>query len=247
MPAQNEVVRGVHRLGTSLVNWHVLAEAEHVTVVDAGLPGHRRQLEAFLDRLGIPLRRVEAVVLTHPHGDHIGVAEWLRTEAGARVLVHERDEQLALSGKEPKRERPMLPYLRHPMALRMMWEFGRAGGLRPPLIGAVETFADGAELDVPGRPHAVHTPGHTEGHCVFHLADRGVVFTGDALCSLNPLTGRRGPQIMPAAFNHSSAEALESLARIEALDAGTVLFGHGEPWTDGPAAAVARARELGSS
>jgi glyoxylase-like metal-dependent hydrolase (beta-lactamase superfamily II) len=61
------------------------------------------------------------------------------------------------------------------------------------------------------------------------------------------MTGRMGPQIMPSGFNISSAQALESLSNLENLDADVVLFGHGEPWTDGPAAAVARARELGPS
>jgi hypothetical protein len=56
-----------------------------------------------------------------------------------------------------------------------------------------------------------------------------------------------GPQIMPGGFNISSEQALASLSGLESLDAGVVVFGHGEPWHDGPAAAVARARELGPS
>jgi hypothetical protein len=38
---------------------------------------------------------------------------------------------------------------------------------------------------------------------------------------------------------------MESLARIEGIEAGLLLPGHGEPWTEGLAAAVARAREAG--
>jgi glyoxylase-like metal-dependent hydrolase (beta-lactamase superfamily II) len=52
---------------------------------------------------------------------------------------------------------------------------------------------------------------------------------------------------MPSAFNVSSAQSLASLARIEGLAADVVLPGHGEPWTEGPAAAAARARETGPS
>jgi glyoxylase-like metal-dependent hydrolase (beta-lactamase superfamily II) len=52
---------------------------------------------------------------------------------------------------------------------------------------------------------------------------------------------------MPASFNVSSAQCLDSLGRIEGLSAAVVLPGHGEPWTDGPAAAAARAREQGPS
>ncbi len=61
------------------------------------------------------------------------------------------------------------------------------------------------------------------------------------------LTGRRGPQISPAAFNTSSEQALASLERIEPIEAGTMLFGHGDPWTGGTAAAVAAARRAGRS
>ena len=91
----------------------------------------------------------------------------------------------------------------------------------------------------------IPTPGHSPGHVAFHLPDRGVVFAGDALCSYNPLTGTRGPQLMPKAFAANIPQALQTLDAIAAIDAGMLLFGHGEPWTDGPASAVAHAREVG--
>jgi glyoxylase-like metal-dependent hydrolase (beta-lactamase superfamily II) len=40
----------------------------------------------------------------------------------------------------------------------------------------------------------------------------------------------------------SSAQALASLGRLEGTDAPVVVFGHGDPWTDGVAAALAAAR-----
>jgi glyoxylase-like metal-dependent hydrolase (beta-lactamase superfamily II) len=239
-----EVAPRVHRLGTRLVNWYVVEDDGGLTVIDAGMPAHRPMLDQLLSRLGRSLSDVAAVVLTHPHVDHIGIAESLRTEAEVPVFVHEADEELAREGRQPKRERSMLPYLRHPMAWRLFWELSRSGGPRLRRVGHVVTFEDGDVLDVPGRPRAVHTPGHTRGHCAFHVPGHTAVFAGDALCALNPLTGRLGPQLMPAAFSVSSAQALESLARIEELD-GVLLFGHGEPWQDGSARAVARAREVG--
>jgi hypothetical protein len=48
-------------------------------------------------------------------------------------------------------------------------------------------------------------------------------------------------------LNLSTSTVLDSLARIEHLDAPLLLFGHGEPWREGPAAAVASARRLGPS
>jgi hypothetical protein len=59
----------------------------------------------------------------------------------------------------------------------------------------------------------------------------------------NPVTGSRGIQLMPRQMNVSNAQALESLARVEQLEAGAVLVGHGEPYRESPRVAVARARE----
>jgi glyoxylase-like metal-dependent hydrolase (beta-lactamase superfamily II) len=113
-----------------------------------------------------------------------------------------------------------------------------------PRLEDVTTYADGAELDVPGRLTVVRTPGHSHGHSTLLLADRGVLFAGDALCTRNPLTGQTGPQLMPAAVNASTEQALASLDRLEPIEASITLFGHGEPWTGTPAEAVARARAL---
>lgn len=103
-------------------------------------------------------------------------------------------------------------------------------------------FADGDELDVPGRPRVLATPGHTEGHASLLLADRGVLFAGDALITADPLTGESGPRVPADPLNLDTAQAHASLAQLERVDAGIVLPGHGEPWTQGASRAVERAR-----
>ena len=244
-----EIGSGVHRLGTELVNWYLVQEDGRLTAVDAGLPGYGERLGADLAALGRSLGDVEAVVLTHSDSDHTGLVPRLR-DAGARVLIHSDDEAtLRKPGPKGGDARPVnvLPYLWRPTAMRLLAHFARNGGGRPPRVEGAETFGAGEVLDVPGRPRAVHTPGHTAGHCVLHFEGQGAVFTGDALCTVNPLTGRGGPQVMPSAFNVSTAGCFDSLAAIEGLSAGLVLPGHGEPWHGAVAGAVARARESGRS
>ncbi len=232
---------GVVRLGSWIVNFYAVEDGGHWTVFDAGVPGFWPQLE----QRGIRPDAVEAVVLTHAHADHVGLANRLR-EHGARVLVHEDDRQLATTAKAfGKTEKSMLPYLRHPMAWRLLTHLARNGGAKPQKIVEVETFRDGDDLDVPGRPRAIHTPGHTTGHAAFHLVEQRTLIAGDLLCTLNPLTGKRGPQPMPSAFNVSTPQILDSLTKIEGLDAQSVFVGHGEPWTDGAGSAAERARAVG--
>jgi glyoxylase-like metal-dependent hydrolase (beta-lactamase superfamily II) len=241
-----EVARGIHRLGNEIVNFYVVEDGSRLALVDAGLPGFRKQLVAFLAERGRSLRDIEAVLLTHAHSDHVGVAEAVRAE-GATVYVHEADAEMARTAKPQARDGRMAPYFRHRAAWQLLIGGARAGGARTPKIAEVTTFQDGAELDVPGRPRIAHTPGHSEGHVVFHFPDRGTLLAGDAIVTRNPLTGRKGPQIMPGAFNVSSEQAMASLDRLEALDAGVLAVGHGDPWMGGVPPAVARAREAGPS
>jgi hydroxyacylglutathione hydrolase len=52
-------------------------------------------------------------------------------------------------------------------------------------------FADGAVLDLGGvRVRAIHAPGHTRGHCVFHVEPDDVLYLGDIdLSSFGPYYG----------------------------------------------------------
>jgi glyoxylase-like metal-dependent hydrolase (beta-lactamase superfamily II) len=234
----------VVRLGSPLVNWYLLAGDGGVTVVDAGAPGYRDQLGPGCRELGREESDVAAVVLTHAHSDHVGVAEQLRSELDVPVYVHHGDETLATTAKPMgKNESSMFPYLRHAAAWKLTWELARNGGLKPRPIKEVRTFDDGAELDVPGRLRVVHTPGHTDGHCVLVPEAAGVAFAGDAVVSYNPLTGATGPQLMPRAFTRSVAQALGSLDRLKGLGAVTLLPGHGDPMpSPGEAADEAKRR-----
>jgi glyoxylase-like metal-dependent hydrolase (beta-lactamase superfamily II) len=236
-----EVASRIHRLGNDLVNFYVVEDGEDRMLIDAGLPGFLSQLEAFLGS-----RRAGAVLLTHAHGDHVGIAEPLR-RTGATVHVHEGDAEMARTAKYPPRERGMRPYFRHGTTWALLWMGLRNGAARSVKIAEVTPFGDDAVLDLPGQPVVVPTPGHSAGQVAFHFPDRGALIVGDALCTRNPLTGRVGPQIMPGAFSISSPQAMASLERIEGLEAGVMLVGHGDPWTGGVGAAVARAREAGPS
>lgn len=233
----------IHRAGTELVNWYLLEERGAVTIVDAGCPGYRSQLDGALAAIGRGIEDVEAIVLTHAHIDHVGFAQILQDERGMPVYAHEGELPQAATGKAPKNEGGLLPaLLRYGRARRVVSHIVRNGGARPPKVARVEPFKDGDELDVPGRPTVIATPGHSPGHCVLYVPEEGSAFTGDALCGWSTVTGEQGPILPPTQFNNSTARAYDSLERIEDLDAQTLFFGHGEPWKSGAAAAVAEAR-----
>jgi glyoxylase-like metal-dependent hydrolase (beta-lactamase superfamily II) len=238
----------IHRAGTRLVNWYLLEEGGRITIVDAGCPGYRSQLEDALRAAGASLQDVDAIVLTHAHIDHIGFSQALQDERGIPVYAHEAELPQATTGKAPRTEGSLTgALLRHRRAREVIAHIARHGGARPPKVASVSTFTDGNVLDVPGRPLVVHAPGHSPGSCLLHVPAEGAVLTGDALCGWNTVTGVDGPTLPPATFSNSMSQARASLDRIEVLDAQTLYYGHGDPWCDGAAAAVAQARELDTS
>jgi glyoxylase-like metal-dependent hydrolase (beta-lactamase superfamily II) len=240
-----EVAPGVYRLGTHIVNWYVVEDGDAVIVVDAGLPGFGDTLEADMGADGLDPAKVEAVVLTHSDADHTGLATRFQ-EAGARVVIH-ADDAATLAKPAPKSGDGAPTKLARELWRPALWRFfgymARRGGAHPRGVEADGTFADGEVLDVPGRPRVLHTPGHTAGHCAFLFADRGVLFVGDSICTWNPLTGSRTPQVMPHAMNVDNRACVNSLEAIGAADAGVLLPGHGDPWHGSPAKAAERARE----
>jgi glyoxylase-like metal-dependent hydrolase (beta-lactamase superfamily II) len=242
-----EVAPGVHRLGSALVNSYLVeGESGALTAVDAGLPRYGGRLAADLAALGKSLDDVAAVVLTHGHADHVGVAPAL-TASGARIHAHPGDSEMIRSREEQKAEVGLGRYmLRHRAARRFVMHFVRNGGLRVARL-EFDPVLDGERLEIPGRPRALHLPGHTRGHCAWLFDDRGALFVGDAIVSWNPLTGRLGPQIPTRASNADSEGCMHSLRRLVDVQVTSVFSGHGDPMTGPPAELVERAEAAGYS
>ena len=244
-----QVAEGVYRLGNPLVNWYAVVDGGRVTLIDSGLTGDASHIVADLAAVGIKPEQVEAVVLTHGHGDHFGGAEEVRTTAGAHVHIHHADAALA-RGKVPLRSALRLPRLvRHTSreSMRVMRFFVGHGILRPAAVKVVDEFDDGAVLPVPGAPRVVHAPGHTAGSSALLLEARGVAFTGDALVTYDCYSGRRGPRLMARESNDDNAEAVRSLDVLGACRARVVLPGHGEPFEGALSEAAAAAKDAGAA
>ncbi|MFD5038105.1 MBL fold metallo-hydrolase [Streptomyces sp. NPDC058377] len=219
----------LYRLGNDLVACYLVDTPDGITLIDAGLPGHWRDLQRELRSLGKSADDIRGLVLTHGDSDHIGFAERLRSEHGVPVYVHAADAVRARTGDKPKvAAGPMRPGA----TLGFFGYSLRKNGLRTRYVRDVTEFGDGDVLDLPGRPEIVAMPGHSPGSVAVHVPVADAVFVGDALTTRHVLTGRTGPQ--PAPFTDDPAEALDSLDRIAGLPASWVLPGHGAPWRVSP-------------
>ena len=237
-----EVAPGIHRVEDANVNWYLVEDEGRLTVIDAGVPTSWASFVEALRRLGRAPGDVAALILTHAHFDHIGIAERIRATLRVPVHVHENDVPLTRHPTQYGRERTPLWYVAtRPRALPVIAGFLGARAFWPKPVASVARFTDGT-LDVPGSPRVVFTPGHTLGHVSFHFPDRDTLVAGDAVVMLDPYTATPGPRIVSRGATVDVERARGSLDAVTATGARTVLTGHGPPWHEGAEAIVERAR-----
>jgi glyoxylase-like metal-dependent hydrolase (beta-lactamase superfamily II) len=202
-----------------------------VAIVDAGWNTDEAwsALGAGLEQAGGSLADVAAVVVTHIHPDHYGLAGRVREHSGAWIGLHPADAKLVVDRYEHAdglvgRQGDLLT-----MAGVEKPERTELAGASMPVLANVSDgtpdrlIEDGERLDLGTWDlRAIWTPGHSPGHlCLYSEAQR-VLLAGDHLL----------PRISPNISVHTQQVAnplgdyLDSLLRVRSLDADEVLPGH---------------------
>ncbi|WP_250562297.1 MBL fold metallo-hydrolase [Sphaerisporangium fuscum] len=212
---------------------YALELPDGVAIIDAGWNTEEAYtaLQDGLAVAGYAMSDVRAVLVTHIHPDHYGLAGRVREASGAWIGLHPADAAL-LHGRYDDsaieelvaRERAML--VRSgvpPLSADELSGASRIIRNYVTMAGPDRLIEDGADLGLPGWDlKALWTPGHSPGHLCFVSPSRRVLFSGDhVLARITPIVA-----VHPQSGPDPLADYLDALAAVRHLDVDEVLPAH---------------------
>jgi glyoxylase-like metal-dependent hydrolase (beta-lactamase superfamily II) len=236
------VIPGLWRLrlplplpGVPHCNAWAIAAGDGLVLVDTGMhePASMVELERAFAQVGLGVNQVQLVACTHAHIDHWGEAATICDRTGCEMWMHPNHEHGFVAAADPN------------AAVARRVEIGRQSGVPesalaryaararelPSGIARViepdRALVDGVTLETDlGTWTVLETPGHAPSHVCLFQAERRLLISGDHILGRISLYFDYGWTPDPI------GEFLESLDRVEELDARLALSGHGKPFID---------------
>ena len=177
---------------------YLIKGATKNVLIDTGFAGTFPILERRLTELGLKVKDVNLIVLTHEHVDHIGATAFFHRTAV--VAAH----RLAANKLELQDE--FVTLLEHDQSSKPFW---------------VDVWLeDGSMLDLGNyQLQVVHTPGHTSGCICLYEPRAGLLFTGDTVFA--------GGTLSEIAVSGNVSDYVNSVRRLSNLKIQQLFPGHG--------------------
>ncbi len=229
------VARNPSRFTFTGTGTYVVGAGRDIAIIDPGpdLPEHRRALEdAVRDH------EVRAIVITHCHTDHVGLAAWARELTGAPTVSWKPHGDVGIldNDADMKVMESLAPPPKTAEQIEEEREIARKAGLDPDdaeMRESVDTGfvpdiqVDDGDVAVAGDGwtlRAVHTPGHTSNHMCVALDEEEALFTGDHIMGWSTTI------VSPP--DGDMRDYLTSLAKVQRRGDRVLWPTHGAPVTD---------------
>lgn len=194
-----------------------------VVLVDAGAPDSLPEIKNAMEKAGVPLERINEIVITHQDIDHIGgVKNILHEISGVKVLAH--GEDIPYIQGEKQLVRLKTGFKDRIKALPEEEQDKILGMFENSSVEVDMALSDGEELGCCGGVIVIYTPGHTPGHiCLYHKKSKTLI-AGDAMNVIDGQLIEPNKQIMG---EEEFIEAINSLRKLEEYDIQNVISYHG--------------------
>ena len=151
-------------------DFNVVNSEKGVIVIDAGF--YNQKIKDYLKKL----ERVDAILLTHGHWDHIQALDKMKKDfPDTKIYIHENDYEFL---KEPD------------------WNLSLKHGVNLVIQSEVQKLKEGKFKVRDYEIELIHTPGHTGGSCLYYFKEENILFTGDTI----------GPTVIGNSFYPTGSE-----------------------------------------
>lgn len=202
MSGPNQIYKDIYQIGGPAITGsgdycvYLVDAGSELVMVDSGLGRSPEELVRNIENLELDLEKLEKIIATHGHIDHVGALAYFRERFDLKVIAHELDADRIETGRDIGAELYGVPYETCRVDVRLDVEKGSLD------IGEHEL-------------NFLHVPGHTPGSIALYLDVGGkrVLFGQDI----------HGPYNLPGS---DSADARNSLQKLLDLRADILCEGH---------------------
>ncbi len=225
-----------------LVNCYLVRGSDGWALIDTGIgwPPARDAWQAALQQHDLRPRDIAAIVVTHHHPDHVGLAGWWQQQSDAPVWMTAREAettQRVWHDGESAGRALAAHFVRH--GLPSAWAATVVGAIAAtqrmiaPLPERIMPLriesGESRQIEVAGRRfEAIALPGHSDAQlCLYESFTRTLFSADHVLPRISPNIG-----VWPGADPDPLRRYLDSFGLLESLDVTLALPGHGPAFTN---------------
>ena len=239
-----EVIPGIHQLKLPMpqgplkyINAYLVQGDNGYLLVDTGWNTDETldSLKKQLAEIGINIKDISQIVLTHIHPDHYGLVGKLKQLSRAEIALHHLEKDLIESR-----------YINTDNLLQQTSQLLHANGVPPAESSELQTASMGMiKFIAPTLPDVTFrgdetistgiftfqilwTPGHSPGHICLYEPTKKALLSGDhILPTISPHIG-----LHPQSSDNPLGDYINSLNTVKQLDVKLILPGHEDPFTE---------------
>ena len=232
-----QIVHGIYQLKVPIpnnpleaTNVYLLKGDKFATLIDAGWDSETafNSLNRQLAEIGVGFQDISQIIITHAHFDHYGLAGKIKQLSGAKIYMHQRDQEIFRTRYAVTEE-----------FLHKAGQWFRINGVPAAMLRTLHMPISGFREAVPAQPDillngdetiasgifnlkVIWTPGHSPGHICLYEPTQKILFSGDHI--LPVIT----PNISLSLYSDGNplGDYLKSLLTVKNLAVALVLPAH---------------------